>query len=205
MERGKFITIDGVEGAGKSTQIEFICEYLKDKGINVVLTREPGGTEIGEKIRTLLLSNSTGKMHADTELMLMFAARNEHIQNKIMPALGQGDWVLSDRFTDASYAYQGGGRGLDVSRIVQLEQWVLQDFTPDMTLLLDVPVEIGMSRVESRGEKDRIELETTDFFNRVRQAYIDRSQQFPERIKLVDSSQVVEHTKQQIKVILDSL
>ena len=205
MERGKFITIDGVEGAGKSTQIEFICEYLKDKGINVVLTREPGGTEIGEKIRTLLLSNSTGKMHADTELMLMFAARNEHIQNKIIPALGQGDWVLSDRFTDASYAYQGGGRGLDVSRIVQLEQWVLQDFTPDMTLLLDVPVEIGMSRVESRGEKDRIELETTDFFNRVRQAYIDRSQQFPERIKLVDSSQAVEHTKQQIKVILDSL
>jgi len=205
MERGKFITIDGVEGAGKSTQIEFICEYLKAKGVNVILTREPGGTDIGEKIRTLLLSNSTGKMHADTELMLMFAARNEHIQNKIMPALKQGDWVLSDRFTDASYAYQGGGRGLDVSRIAQLEQWVLQDFTPDMTLLLDVPVEIGMSRVESRGKKDRIELEATDFFNRVRQAYIDRSEQFPERIKLIDSSQTVEHTKQQIKVILDSL
>jgi len=194
-----------VEGAGKSTQIEFVCEYLKAKGVNVILTREPGGTDIGEKIRTLLLSNSTGKMHADTELMLMFAARNEHIQNKIMPALKQGDWVLSDRFTDASYAYQGGGRGLDVSRIAQLEQWVLQDFTPDMTLLLDVPVEIGMSRVESRGKKDRIELEATDFFNRVRQAYIDRSEQFPERIKLIDSSQTVEHTKQQIKVILDSL
>jgi dTMP kinase len=205
MERGKFITIDGVEGAGKSTQIEFICEYLKAEGINVILTREPGGTDIGEKIRTLLLSNSTGKMHADTELMLMFAARNEHIQNKIMPALKQGDWVLSDRFTDASYAYQGGGRGLDVERIAQLEQWVLQDFTPDMTLLLDVPVEIGMSRVESRGKKDRIELEATDFFNRVRQAYIDRSEQFPERIKLIDSSQTVEHTKQQIKVVLDSL
>jgi dTMP kinase len=205
MERGKFITIDGVEGAGKSTQIEFICEYLKVKGVDVILTREPGGTDIGEKIRTLLLSNSTGKMHADTELMLMFAARNEHIQNKIMPALKQGDWVLSDRFTDASYAYQGGGRGLDVSRIAQLEQWVSQDFTPDMTLLLDVPVEIGMSRVESRGKKDRIELEATDFFNRVRQAYIDRSEQFPERIKLIDSSQTVDHTKQQIKVILDSL
>jgi dTMP kinase len=205
MERGKFITIDGVEGAGKSTQIEFICEYLKAKGVNVVLTREPGGTDVGEKIRTLLLSNSTGKMHADTELMMMFAARNEHIQNKIMPTLGRGDWVLSDRFTDASYAYQGGGRGLDVERIVQLEQWVLQDFTPDMTLLLDVPVEVGMSRVESRGKKDRIELEATDFFNRVRQAYIDRSEQFPDRIKLIDSSQTVEHTKQQIKVILDSL
>jgi dTMP kinase len=205
MQRGKFITIDGVEGAGKSTQITFICDYLKAKGVNVILTREPGGTDVGEKIRTLLLSNSTGKMHADTELMLMFAARNEHIQNKIMPALKQGDWVLSDRFTDASYAYQGGGRGLDVERIAQLEQWVLQDFTPDMTLLLDVPVEIGMSRVESRGKKDRIELEATDFFNRVRQAYIDRSEQFPERIKLIDSSQTVEHTKQQIKVILDSL
>jgi dTMP kinase len=205
MERGKFITIDGVEGAGKSTQITFICDYLKAKGVNVILTREPGGTGVGEKIRTLLLSNSTGKMHADTELMLMFAARNEHIQNKIMPALKQGDWVLSDRFTDASYAYQGGGRGLDVERIAQLEQWVLQDFIPDMTLLLDVPVEIGMSRVESRGKKDRIELEATDFFNRVRQAYIDRSEQFPERIKLIDSSQTVEHTKQQIKVVLDSL
>ena len=205
MQRGKFITIDGVEGAGKSTQITFICDYLKAKGVNVILTREPGGTDVGEKIRTLLLSNSTGKMHADTELMLMFAARNEHIQNKIMPALKQGDWVLSDRFTDASYAYQGGGRGLDVERIAQLEQWVLQDFTPDMSLLLDVPVEIGMSRVESRGKKDRIELEATDFFNRVRQAYIDRSEQFPDRIKLIDSSQTVEHTKQQIKVILDSL
>ncbi|RUM81356.1 MAG: dTMP kinase [Candidatus Thioglobus sp.] len=205
MERGKFITIDGVEGAGKSTQITFICDYLKAKGVKVILTREPGGTDVGEKIRTLLLSNSTGKMHADTELMLMFAARNEHIQNKIMPALGRGDWVLSDRFTDASYAYQGGGRGLDVERIAQLEQWVLQDFTPDMTLLLNVPVEIGMSRVESRGKKDRIELEATDFFNRVRQAYIDRSEQFPERIKLIDSSQTVEHTKQQIKVILDLL
>ena len=205
MERGKFITIDGVEGAGKSTQITFICDYLKAKGVNVILTREPGGTGVGEKIRTLLLRNSTGKMHADTELMLMFAARNEHIQNKIMPTLGRGDWVLSDRFTDASYAYQGGGRGLDVERIAQLEQWVLQDFIPDMTLLLDVPVEVGMSRVESRGKKDRIELEATDFFNRVRQAYIDRSEQFPDRIKLIDSSQTVEHTKQQIKVILDSL
>lgn len=205
MKKGKFITIDGVEGAGKSTQINFICDYLKAKGIRVVLTREPGGTEIGEKIRTLLLSNSTGKMHADTELMLMFCARNEHIQNKIMPALAQGDWVLSDRFTDSSYAYQGGGRGLDVSRIAQLESWVMKDFTPDMTLLLDVPVEIGMSRVESRGEKDRIEMEKMDFFDRVRQAYISRSEEFPDRIKLIDSSQTIEHTTNQIGAILDTL
>lgn len=205
MERGKFITIDGVEGAGKSTQIEFICEYLKAKGVNVILTREPGGTDVGEKIRALLLSNSTGKMHADTELMLMFAARNEHIQNKIMPALGQGDWVLSDRFTDSSYAYQGGGRGLDMERITQLESWVVQDFAPDMTLLLDVPVEVGMSRVEARGKKDRIEMEKMDFFDRVRQAYIARSEEFPDRIKLIDSSQTIEHTTKQIGEILDTL
>ncbi len=205
MQKGKFITIDGVEGAGKSTQIDFICQYLADKGINVALTREPGGTEIGEKIRTLLLSNSTGKMHADTELMLMFAARNEHIQNKIIPTLNQGNWVLSDRFTDASYAYQGGGRGLDIARIAQLEQWVMRNFAPDMTLLLDVPVEIGMQRVESRGEKDRIEQESLDFFNRVRNAYIARSEQYPERIKLIDSSQTTEHTQQQINAILDKL
>ena len=205
MERGKFITIDGVEGAGKSTQIDFIRDYLSNKGINVILTREPGGTELGEKIRELLLSPETKSMHSETELLLMFAARNEHIHRKIMPALAQGDWVLSDRFTDASYAYQGGGRGLDINRIAQLEQWVLQDFTPDMTLLLDVPVELGMSRIESRGKKDRIELEAMDFFNRVRESYIDRSKQFPDRIKLIDSSQTVEYTTQQIKAILDSL
>ncbi len=205
MQKGKFITVDGVEGAGKSTQINFICEYLKDKGINVILTREPGGTEIGEKIRTMLLSNSTGKMHADTELMLMFAARNEHIQNKIIPVLAQGDWVLSDRFTDASYAYQGGGRGLDIERIAQLENWVLQDFTPDMTLLLDVSVHIGMQRVESRGTKDRIEQEDFDFFNRVRQAYIARAEQYPQRIKLIDAAQSVDDTSRHIQAILNDL
>ncbi len=205
MKTGKFITIDGVEGAGKSTQIKFICDYLQAKGINVVLTREPGGTDLGEKIRELLLSTQTQSMHNDSELLLMFAARNEHIHHKIMPALGRGDWVLSDRFTDASYAYQGGGRGLNIERIEQLERWVLGDFAPDMTLLLDIPVEQGMSRVESRGEKDRIELEKMDFFQRVRQAYIDRSKKYPDRIKLIDSSKEREHTSQQIQQILDSL
>ncbi len=203
--QGKFITIDGVEGAGKSTQSDLIYQYLADKGINIKRTREPGGTEMGEKIRTLLLSNSTGKMHADTELMLMFAARNEHIQNKIIPALAQGDWVLSDRFSDASYAYQGGGRGLSMARISQLESWVLQSFTPDMTFLLDVPVEIGMKRIESRGEKDRIEQERLDFFNRVRNVYIERSKQYPDRIKLIDASQSVENTLSQIQEILKML
>lgn len=205
MKTGKFITIDGVEGAGKSTQIKFICDYLQAKGINVVLTREPGGTDLGEKIRELLLSTQTQSMHNDSELLLMFAARNEHIHHKIIPALERGDWVLSDRFTDASYAYQGGGRGLDIERIEQLECWVLGDFAPDMTLLLDIPVEQGMSRVESRGEKDRIELEKMDFFQRVRQAYIDRSKKYPNRIKLIDSSKEREHTSQQIQQILDTL
>lgn len=205
MHRGKFITIDGVEGAGKSTQIDFICNYLAKKNINVILTREPGGTELGEKIRALLLSTDTQSMSSDTELLLMFAARNEHIKTKIMPALDKGDWVLSDRFTDASYAYQGAGRGLSIERIAQLEKWVLQDFTPDVTLLLDVPVALGMSRVKFRGHKDRIELETNDFFNRVRDGYIERSKQFPKRIKLIDASTTPEQTTKQIKTILQIL
>jgi dTMP kinase len=205
MQKGKFITIDGVEGAGKSTQIKFICDYLEAKGVNVVLTREPGGTDLGEKIRELLLSTTTKSMHSDSELLLMFAARNEHIHHKIIPALEKGDWVLSDRFTDASYAYQGGGRGLDIERIEYLEHWVLKGFTPDMTLLLDIPVDLGMSRVESRGEKDRIELEELDFFERVRQAYIDRSEKYPQRIKLIDSSKSREHTSAQIEKILEIL
>ena len=205
MQKGKFITIDGVEGAGKSTQIKFICDYLEAKGVNVVLTREPGGTDLGEKIRELLLSTTTKSMHSDSELLLMFAARNEHIHHKIIPALEKGDWVLSDRFTDASYAYQGGGRGLDIERIERLEHWVLKGFTPDMTLLLDIPVDLGMSRVESRGEKDRIELEELDFFERVRQAYIDRSEKYPQRIKLIDSSKSREHTSAQIEKILEIL
>lgn len=204
MQKGKFITVDGVEGAGKSTQINFICEYLKDKGINAILTREPGGTEISEKIRELLLSTDS-KMHSDTELLLMFAARNEHIYSKILPTLETGDWVLSDRFTDASYAYQGGGRGLDINRIAQLEKWVVQGFTPDMTLLLDVPVDIGMQRVESRGAKDRIEQENLDFFNRVREAYIARSKQYPQRIKLINASESVDNTSNQIQAILNTL
>ena len=204
MQKGKFITIDGIDGAGKSTQIDFICAYLKTKNINVVLTREPGGTEIGEKIRELLLGGAT-KMHDETELMLMFAARNEHIQNKIIPTLANGDWVLSDRFTDASYAYQGGGRNIDIVRIAQLESWVLQDFAPDMTLLLDVSVEIGMQRVTSRGQKGRIEQEDLRFFNRVRDAYIARSQKFPERIKLIDASQDVENISNQIQKVLATL
>jgi dTMP kinase len=204
MQIGKFITIDGVEGAGKSTQIEFILQTLASQGKRVVLTREPGGTDLGEKIRQLLLDKSNS-MHSDTELLLMFAARNEHIQRKILPALARGDWVLSDRFTDASYAYQGGGRALNMARIKALETWVLGDFSPDITFLLDLPAKQGMQRVVGRGKKDRIECEDLAFFQRVREAYVQRAKAFPQRIKLIDASCSVTHTSTQIQTILTHL
>ena len=205
MNKGKFITIDGVEGAGKSTQIDLICSYLHRKGIEVVRTREPGGTDLGEKIRSLLLDVDNKEMHSDTELLLMFSSRNELIQNKIIPALDKGHWVVSDRFTDASFAYQGGGRMLDLDRISKLESWVLGEFQPDLTLLLDVSVDIGMTRIEARAAKDRIELEERAFFERVRSVFIDRSKSYPERIKLIDASGSISEIHTKIKLFLDSL
>jgi len=205
MSKGKFITIDGVEGAGKSTQIDLICIYLHQKGIKVVRTREPGGTEVGEKIRTVLLDVDNQEMHSDTELLLMFSSRNELIQNKIIPALNDGYWVVSDRFTDASFAYQGGGRMLNLDRIAELESWVLGDFKPDLTLLLDVSVEVGMERIEARAAKDRIELEERAFFERVRSVFIRRSETFPERIKLIDASGEVDDIHSKIRSLIDSL
>ncbi len=205
MSKGKFITIDGVEGAGKSTQIDLICSYLHRKGIEVVRTREPGGTEVGEKIRSVLLDVENQEMHSDTELLLMFSSRNELIQNKIIPALNDGYWVVSDRFTDASFAYQGGGRMLNLDRIAELEDWVLGDFKPDLTLLLDVSVEVGMARIEARAAKDRIELEEREFFERVRSVFIRRSEAFPERIKLIDASGAVNDIHSKIRALIDSL
>ena len=205
MSKGKFITIDGVEGAGKSTQIDLICSYLHRKGIEVVRTREPGGTEVGEKIRSVLLDVENQEMHSDTELLLMFSSRNELIQNKIIPALNDGYWVVSDRFTDASFAYQGGGRMLNLDRITELEDWVLGDFKPDLTVLLDVSVEVGMARIEARAAKDRIELEEREFFERVRSVFIRRSEAFPERIKLIDASGAVDDIHSKIRALIDSL
>ena len=205
MNKGKFITIDGVEGAGKSTQIDLICSYLQRKGVEVVRTREPGGTDLGEKIRLLLLDVDNKEMHSDTELLLMFSSRNELIQNKIIPALNKGSWVVSDRFTDASFAYQGGGRMLDLNRISKLESWVLGEFQPDLTLLLDVSVDIGMTRIETRAAKDRIELEERAFFERVRSVFIDRSKSYPERIKLIDASGSISEIHNKIKLFLDVL
>jgi dTMP kinase len=205
MNKGKFITIDGIEGAGKSTQIAFICDYLQRKGLDVVKTREPGGTELGDKIRKLLLSRDTGDMHSDTELLLMFSDRNEHIQRKIKPALNAGKWVISDRFTDASFAYQGGGRELDIERISELESWVHGEFQPDLTIILDIETDLGMRRIEARVEKDRIEQEDWDFFERVRKAFVDRAKKYPERIKLIDATCSVEEVQQKIKSLLEAL
>ena len=205
MNKGKFITIDGVEGSGKSTQIDLICSYLQRKGIDVVRTREPGGTDLGEKIRSLLLDVDNKEMHSDTELLLMFSSRNELIQNKIIPALNKGSWVVSDRFTDASFAYQGGGRMLDLNRISKLESWVLGEFQPNLTLFLDVSIDVGMQRVEARAAKDRIELEERAFFERVRSVFIDRSKSYPERIKLIDASGSISEIHNNIKLFLDVL
>ena len=205
MSKGRFITIDGVEGAGKSTQIDLICSYLQRKGIDVVRTREPGGTDVGEKIRSVLLDVDNQEMHSDTELLLMFSSRNELIQNKIIPALNKGSWVVSDRFTDASFAYQGGGRMLNLDRISKLEEWVLGDFKPDLTLLLDINVELGMTRIEARAAKDRIELEERAFFERVRSVFISRSEAFPERIKLIDASGKIDDIHEKIRLLVDSI
>ena len=205
MNKGKFITVDGVEGAGKSTQIDLICSYLHRKGIEVVRTREPGGTDIGEKIRSVLLDVDNKEMHSDTELLLMFSSRNELIQNKIIPALNDGKWVVSDRFTDASFAYQGGGRMLSLDRIAKLENWVLGSFKPDLTFLLDISVEIGMTRVEARNAKDRIEQEERAFFERVRSVFIERSKIYPDRIKLINAERSVDEIQTQIQSIIESL
>ena len=205
MNKGKFITIDGVEGAGKSTQIDLICSYLHRKGIEVVRTREPGGTDIGEKIRSVLLDVDNKEMHSDTELLLMFSSRNELIQNKIIPALNDGKWVVSDRFTDASFAYQGGGRMLNLDRIAKLENWVLGSFKPDLTFLLDISVEIGMTRVEARNAKDRIEQEERAFFERVRSVFIERSKIYPDRIKLINAERSVDEIQTQIQSIIELL
>jgi dTMP kinase len=205
MNKGKFITIDGVEGAGKSTQIELICSYLHRKGIETVRTREPGGTDIGEKIRSVLLDVDNKEMHSDTELLLMFSSRNELIQNKIIPALNDGKWVVSDRFTDASFAYQGGGRMLSLDRIAKLENWVLGSFKPDLTFLLDISVEIGMTRVEARNAKDRIEQEERAFFERVRSVFIERSKIYPDRIKLINAERSVDEIQTQIQSIIELL
>lgn len=184
--RGQFITFEGIDGAGKSTHHTWMVEYLRAKGHDVVSTREPGGTPLGEKLRGLLLSES---MDLETEAMLMFAARREHIVKVIEPALTTGQWVVSDRFTDASFAYQGGGRGLAKTKLQQLETWVQGDLQPNLTFLFDLDVATATKRLQGTGQSaDRFEQEKADFFERVRQAYLDRAREFPHRFRVVDAS-----------------
>lgn len=203
---GKFISIEGIEGAGKSTQMAFVQQYLEQQGKCVVVTREPGGTELGEQIRELLLAPRENGMSHDTELLLMFAARAEHIEQKIKPALDRGDWVLCDRFVDATFAYQGGGRGIEQQRIETIADWTLKGLKTDLTLLFDLPVEVGQQRVVTRQQqKDRFEQEKTAFFQKIRDCYLQRAHDEPERIKLIDASQNIEHIQTQIGELLDNL
>ncbi len=206
MNQGLFITMEGIEGVGKSTNMEYVHQSLLAAGIKVVLTREPGGTELGEKIRGLLLDKDNQSMVEDTELLLMFAARAQHLAEVIKPALTQGQWVLCDRFTDATYAYQGGGRGIAYERIAQLEQWTQGDLRPDATLLLDAPVDVGMARAARREqEADRFEREKQAFFVKVRQAYLDMASQNPQRYCVVDASQPLEQVNIQLSEVVNRL
>jgi dTMP kinase len=191
MTRGRFISIEGGEGAGKSTSVAFVRDVLRDAGLTVVVTREPGGTPLAEEIRELLLRRRTETMCESTELLLMFAARMQHCERLIQPALARGDWVLSDRFTDATLAYQGAGRGIPRQRIAALQSLLLRDFAPDLTLLLDVPVASGLGRIAGRGEKDRFETESELFFRRVRDCYLELARAEPRRFRVIDAEQPV--------------
>lgn len=188
MTKGKFITFEGIDGAGKSTHLAHVADFLVAAGKTVVMTREPGGTQLGEKLRDLLLYE---KMHLETEALLMFAARREHLAQVIEPALARGDWVISDRFTDATFAYQGGGRHLELQKIAILEQWVHPNLQPDLTLLFDVPLDIARARLNAAREPDKFEREKNDFFEATRAEYLRRASQFPTRFRLIDSTQPV--------------
>ena len=201
--RGRFITLEGSEGSGKSTNLAYIHQKLQQSGIEVILTREPGGTPLGEQIRELLLDHRQQAMASDTELLLMFAARAQHIHELILPALEEGKWVLCDRFTDATYAYQGAGRGISEERIAVLEQWVQGDLRPDLTFFLDLPVDQGLARAGERSTPDRFEREQIDFFECVRQGYLKQAEREPQRYRVVDASVTLVQVQQQLDTILN--
>ena len=199
---GKFITVEGIEGVGKSTNIAFIADWLKQQGYSVIQTREPGGTPFAEELRELLLRRRDEKVSENSELLLMFAARAQHLEQLIKPALEAGDWVLSDRFIDATYAYQGGGRGVALDKIAQLEDFVQGDFRPSLTLILDASPAVGMARVARRGQEDRFESERIDFFERVRAIYLERARQAPERYAVINAELALEQVQAQIAQVL---
>jgi dTMP kinase len=202
MNRGKFITLEGSEGAGKSTSLAYIQSYLTGQGVAVISTREPGGTDIGEQLRNILLQGRGQGMASDTELLLMFAARAEHLAKLIRPALAAGQWVLCDRFTDATYAYQGGGRGIADARIRVLENWTQGDLRPDATLLFDIPTAQGLQRAGRRSTPDRFEQEDQDFFERVRQRYLARAAEEPGRIHLINAAVDIAGVQAQLRDVL---
>ncbi|MCP3906789.1 MAG: dTMP kinase [Oceanicoccus sp.] len=203
--RGLFITIEGGEGVGKSTNIDFIARRLKQQAIPFILTREPGGTPLAEDIRQLLLTPREEGVAENTELLLMFAARAQHIAEVIEPALARGEWVVCDRFTDATFAYQGGGRGIPMAKIADLEQWVQGDLRPDFTVLLDAPVEVGMSRASQRGALDRFEQEQKVFFESVREAYLAMSEKHASRYRVVDASQTLDRVQESLSTVIDEM
>lgn len=199
----RFITLDGIDGAGKSTNLAVMKAWFEKHKLPVLFTREPGGTPAGEALREILLNPAT-QVSLRTETLLMFAARQQHLETVILPALKNGTYVVSDRFTDATFAYQGGGRGVPLQDIDTLEHWVQGDFRPDLTLLLDVPLEVSMARINQTREKDRFEQEEAEFFNRVREVYLQRANEQPERYAVIDSSQSLDAVKNQIETALDS-
>ncbi len=202
MARGKFITLEGIDGAGKSTHVDGIAAFVRAQGKTVITTREPGGTPLGERLRDLLLHET---MHLETEALLMFAARREHIAQLILPALERGDWVISDRFTDASFAYQGGGRKLPLEKLRLLEQWVHPGIQPDLTLLFDVPLDIARQRLDKHRTLDKFEQEQQNFFAEVRRVYLQRAQEFPERMRVIDSSQPLDDVSRQLEQLVAAL
>ena len=203
--QARFITLEGIEGAGKSTQLEVVRACLEERGISVMTSREPGGTPIAERIRSVLLDPESQGMAADTELLLMFAARAEHLAQSILPALRRGTWVVCDRFTDATYAYQGGGRGIDTDRIALLEKYVQGSLRPDLTILLDLDVSAGLARAGRRSAPDRFESETIRFFEGVRQAYLERAARYPERIRVIDARGNALAVGDQVRATVESL
>jgi len=205
IKSGLFISLEGPEGSGKSTNALYITDLLKQQKISVKASREPGGTNIGESLRNLLLAKETGNLSGETELLMMFAARLEHVNQLIKPTLKSGSWLLCDRFTASSYAYQGGGRGLELEKIAQLEQWCLADFRPDLTLVFDVSVETTLKRITNRGSLDRFEDQEIEFFYRVKETFLQLAKDQPQRYRVIDANQPLDQVQKEVSDILEPI